>query len=229
MAPPSRPIWSGEIESRLGVKFSIVYGSTELSPIVTQTRPEDSPEDRANTLGQPLPQTEIMICDPETNLPVAPGEVGEFCARGYNLMTGYNDAPEATAAAIDADGWYHTGDLASMDERGYCLIEGRLKDMIIRGGENVYPREIEDLLFAHPEVAEAAVVGAPDQRWGETVVAFVRAAPGCGPSEDQLREYCREHLARTAADDTDLLDALERASWAAVFVMCMAARIAATL
>jgi fatty-acyl-CoA synthase len=183
-----------EIESRLGVRFSIVYGSTELSPIVTQTRPEDSPEDRANTLGQPLPQTEIMICDPHNN-PVAPGEVGELCARGYNLMAGYNNAPEATAAAIDADGWYHTGDLASMDERGFFLIEGRLKDMIIRGGENIYPREIEDLLFGHPDIAEIAVVGAPDPRWGETVAAFVRAAPGCSPTEEQLRAYCREHLA----------------------------------
>ena len=120
--------------------------------------------------------------------------MGELCARGYLVMAGYHGAPEATAAAIDADGWYHTGDLASMDSRGYLSIEGRLKDMIIRGGENIYPREIEDLLFAHPEVAEVAVVGIPDERWGETVAAFVRLTAGGEPDAD-LRLYCREHLA----------------------------------
>jgi len=184
-----------EIEHRLGVTFSIGYGCTECSPMLTQTRLDDAPEVRANTLGRPLPQTEIMVCDLAGNQPVAPGEVGELCARGYGVMAGYNREPEATAAAIDADGWYHSGDLASMDERGYLLIEGRLTDMIIRGGENIYPREIEDLLFAHPEVAEVAVIGAPDERWGETVAAFVRAIPGNSPSEEELRAYCREHLA----------------------------------
>jgi fatty-acyl-CoA synthase len=110
-------------------------------------------------------------------------------------MAGYNAAPEATAAAIDDEGWYRTGDLASMDERGYLRIEGRLKDMIIRGGENIYPREIEELLFAHPHVAEAAVVGLPDPRWGEIVVAFVRPAAGVVPDEDALHTHCREYLA----------------------------------
>jgi fatty-acyl-CoA synthase len=183
------------IEDRLEVRFSIVYGSTECSPLLTQTRLDDTTQDRANTLGQPFPQTEIMVCDPITHQPVQPGEVGELCARGYGVMAGYNRQPDATAAAIDAEGWYHTGDLASMDQRGYLSIEGRLKDMIIRGGENIYPREIEDLLFAHPDVAEVAVVGAPDERWGETVAAFVRAVPGKAPSEVELRSYCRDHLA----------------------------------
>ncbi|MGQ0573072.1 MAG: AMP-binding protein [Pseudonocardia sp.] len=183
------------IEERLGVTFSIVYGTTECCPLITQTRLDDSAADRAATLGQPMPQTEVKVCDPVSGDPVAPGEVGELCARGYLVMAGYNAAPEATAAAIDAEGWYHTGDLAAMDERGYLTIEGRLKDMIIRGGENIYPREIEELLFAHPAVAEVAVVGIPDQRWGETVVAFVRADADADPTEDDLRTYCREHLA----------------------------------
>ncbi len=182
------------IEDRLGVVFSIVYGSTECCPIITQTRLDDSLDDRANTLGQPLPQTEVMVADPVTGEALAPGEVGELRARGYLVMDGYNGAPEATAEAIDDEGWYHTGDLASMDERGYCRIEGRLKDMIIRGGENIYPREIEELLFRHPAVAEIAVVGIPDAKWGEIVVACIR--PGdVTPTEDDLRAYCREHLA----------------------------------
>jgi acyl-CoA synthetase (AMP-forming)/AMP-acid ligase II len=110
-------------------------------------------------------------------------------------MTGYYDMPDQTAAAIDSEGWYQTGDLASMDDRGFLRIEGRLKDMIIRGGENIYPREIEDLLFEHPKVADVAVVGVPDDHWGEVVVAFVRGAPGDTPSADELFAYCREHLA----------------------------------
>jgi fatty-acyl-CoA synthase len=183
------------IEERLGVTFSIVYGITECSPLISQTRLDDALADRAGTLGQPLPQTEVVVADPVTGEAVAPGEVGELRVRGYLVMAGYNAAPEATAAAIDDAGWYHTGDLASMDERGYLRIEGRLKDMIIRGGENVYPREIEELLFAHPHVAEAAVVGLPDPRWGEIVVAFVRPAAGVVPDEDVLRGHCREYLA----------------------------------
>jgi acyl-CoA synthetase (AMP-forming)/AMP-acid ligase II len=124
------------------------------------------------------------------------GEVGELCARGYMVMRGYHDAPEATAQAIDADGWYHTGDLASVDARGYLRIEGRIKDVIIRGGENIYPREIEDVLFAHPGVAEAAVVGVPDHRWGEVVAAFIRPAPDRpAPAPGELRAHCRERLA----------------------------------
>ncbi|HUB23080.1 MAG TPA: AMP-binding protein [Streptosporangiaceae bacterium] len=184
------------VESRLGVAFSIVFGTTECSPLLTTVRLDASAEDRAGTLGTPLPQTEIQIADPGTGAPVPVGQPGELCARGYLVMRGYHDAPEATAAAIDAEGWYHTGDLASLDGRGYLRIEGRIKDMIIRGGENIYPREIEDALFAHPDVAEAVVVGVPDQTWGEVVAAFVRPVPGQpAPAAEDLRAWCRERLA----------------------------------
>jgi fatty-acyl-CoA synthase len=159
------------------------------------TRADDDPDDRAATLGRPLPAVEVRIADPADGGTVAPGAVGELCTRGYHVMTGYFDAPEQTAAAIDADGWLHTGDLATMDERGYCRIAGRLKDMIIRGGENIYPREIEDVLFTHPAVAEVAVVGVPDVVWGEQPAAFVRPAPGARPTADELDAHCRAHLA----------------------------------
>jgi len=185
-----------EVESRLGVRFSIVFGTTECSPLVTQVKLDDPAEDRAGTLGSPLPQTEIMIADVATGQPVPVGEPGELCARGYLVMRGYHDAPEATAAAVDAEGWYHTGDLASLDGRGYLRIEGRIKDMIIRGGENIYPREIEDALFAHPAVAEAAVIGVPDETWGEVAAAYVRPVPGRpAPAPEELRAWCRERLA----------------------------------
>jgi fatty-acyl-CoA synthase len=185
-----------QVEERLGVRFSIVFGTTECSPLLTVVRLDAPAEDRAGTLGTPLPQTEIQIADVATGVPVPVGQPGELCARGYMVMRGYHDAPEATAAAIDADGWYHTGDLASMDDRGYLRIEGRIKDMIIRGGENIYPREIEDALFAHPTVAEAVVVGVPDQTWGEVVAAFVRPVPGqAAPTPEELRAWCRERLA----------------------------------
>jgi fatty-acyl-CoA synthase len=121
--------------------------------------------------------------------------VGEYCTRGYHVMNGYFEMPEATAEAIDDDGWLHTGDLCAMDDRGYCTVEGRLKDMIIRGGENIYPRELEDLLFAHDAVGEVAVVGLPDDKWGETVGAFIRPTPGGSVDKDQLFSYLRENLA----------------------------------
>jgi len=185
-----------QVEERTGARFSIVFGTTECSPLLTVVRPDASAEDRAETLGTPLPQTEIQITDVATGAPVPVGEVGELCARGYMVMRGYHDAPEATAAAIDAAGWYHTGDLASMDGRGCLRIEGRIKDMIIRGGENIYPREIEETLFTHPAVAEVAVVGVPDETWGEVVAAFVRPVPGQpAPAPEELRAWCRERLA----------------------------------
>ncbi|HVS40853.1 MAG TPA: AMP-binding protein [Candidatus Dormibacteraeota bacterium] len=183
------------VEAGLGVRFSIIFGQTEASPGITGTHLDDSPEDKAETLGQPLPQTEVKIIDPATGETLPTGAVGELCARGYLVMTGYHNMPEATAEAIDAEGWLHTGDLASMDERGYCRIEGRLKDMIIRGGENIYPREIEELLYTHPAVADVAVVGAPDPRWGEEVAAFVRPAAGAAPTSEELFAFVRAHLA----------------------------------
>jgi fatty-acyl-CoA synthase len=185
-----------QVEGRLGVRFSIVFGTTECSPLLTQVKLDDSARDRAETLGSPLPQTEIKIADVATGAPVPVGQAGELCARGYMVMRGYHDAPEGTAAAIDAEGWYHTGDLASLDIRGYLRIEGRIKDMIIRGGENIYPREIEDVLFAHPAIAEAVVIGVPDQEWGEVVAAYVRPVPGQpAPAPEELRAHCRERLA----------------------------------
>jgi fatty-acyl-CoA synthase len=183
------------IEDSFGVNFAILYGTTECSPLISQVRLDDSFADKCETLGRPGPQTEVKIAAPGSGDVLPCGTIGELCARGYGVMTGYFDMPEQTAAAIDADGWYHTGDLASMDERGYLRIEGRLKDMIIRGGENIYPREIEDLLFEHPKIAEVAVVGVPDAKWGEEVAAFVRTTPGETPTEAELFTYCRENLA----------------------------------
>jgi fatty-acyl-CoA synthase len=191
------------IESTLGVRFGIVYGQTESSPVITQTRLDDSADDKALTIGQPLPQTEVKIVEPApafgSGAPVPVGVVGELCTRGYLVMEGYNDNPAATAEAIDGDGWLHTGDLCSMDRRGYCTVEGRLKDMIIRGGENLYPREIEELLFTHPSVADVAVVGIPDDRWGEIVGAFVRRSGDV--SEAELRSFVRERLAPQKAPE----------------------------
>jgi acyl-CoA synthetase (AMP-forming)/AMP-acid ligase II len=172
------------VEAAFDARVSIVFAQTEASPVITQTAPSDSGEDRAETVGRPLPHTEVRITAD-----------GELCTRGYHVMTGYFDDPEATAAAIDADGWLHTGDLASMDERGYCRIAGRLKDMIIRGGENIYPREVELVLFEHEDVADVAVVGVPDEVWGEQVAAFIRPAEGRTPDPDALFAYCRERLA----------------------------------
>jgi fatty-acyl-CoA synthase len=184
------------IESTLGVRFCIVYGQTEASPVITQTRLDDDPADKAETIGQPQPQQEVKIVDPVTGEIAPPNAIGEICARGYNVMIGYFDMPDATAETIDNDGWLHTGDLATMDERGYLRIEGRLKDIVIRGGENLYPREIEELLFTHPAVAEVAVLGVPDDKWGEELAAVVRLAPGHeGITGQELHAFVRERLA----------------------------------
>ncbi|MGH3764103.1 MAG: AMP-binding protein [Pseudonocardiaceae bacterium] len=183
-------------EREIGVAVTIGFGQTEASPYVTHTLPDDPNPDWVHTVGRPLPHCEIRIAHPSRGETVPIGVVGEVCVRGYGVMAGYFDAPEATAAALDDDGWLHTGDLGSMDELGYVRISGRLKDMIIRGGENIYPREIEDLLFTHPQVAEAAVVvGIPDAEMGETVAAFVRPAAGAEPDPDQLAAFCRSSLA----------------------------------
>jgi fatty-acyl-CoA synthase len=181
-------------ETELGATFTIVFGQTECSPVASMTRPDDTLDDKAHTLGPPMPHVEVKIVDGETGETVPHGELGEYCTRGYHVMHGYFEMVEATAKTIDEDGWLHTGDLASMDERGYTKIEGRLKDMIIRGGENIYPRELEELLFKHPTVGEAAVVGLPDDRLGEVVGAFIRPAPGASPDRETLFAYLREHL-----------------------------------
>jgi fatty-acyl-CoA synthase len=183
------------IEARFGAGFSIVYGQTEASPVITQVPLDASVEDKSGTIGPPLPRTEVRIVDPRSGETVPPGTIGELCTRGYLVMHGYFDMAKATAEAIDADGWLHTGDLATMDERGYCRITGRLKEMVIRGGENLFPAEIEAVLHEHPAVVEAAVVGVPDPRMGEELAAFVRVAAGEPPSEQELRAHVRAHLA----------------------------------
>jgi acyl-CoA synthetase (AMP-forming)/AMP-acid ligase II len=185
-----------QLEATLGVQVGIVFGQTEASPVITQTRLTDSAEDKAETIGQPHPHQDVKIVDPATSEVVGIGEVGEICCRGYNVMLGYFEAAEATRAAIDDDGWLHTGDLGSMDARGYLTIEGRLKDMVIRGGENLYPREIENLLLTHPGVAEVAVVGVADPRWGEELAAVVRRAKEQPEATgDELHLFVRDRLA----------------------------------
>ena len=183
------------VKSVFGCDFTTVYGQTESSPVVTQTKGNDSLEDLCETVGQPLAQTDISIRDPANNAVAPLGAVGEICARGYCIMLGYNDNPDATAAAIDAEGWLHTGDLGTIDARGYVRVTGRVKEMIIRGGENLFPAEIENILLEHPDVAEVAVVGIPDQRWGEIVAGFVRLTPGARLDRNALIAHCRAHIA----------------------------------
>ncbi|MEW6257312.1 MAG: AMP-binding protein, partial [Pseudomonadota bacterium] len=190
--PPELVRRAGE---RFGVKVAIGFGQTEASPYLTHTVPDDPHPDWIETVGAPLPQTEIKVVDPATGDTLGLGETGEICARAPGVMAGYFENPGATAQALDAQGWLHTGDLGSMDSHGYCRIEGRLKDMIIRGGENIYPREIEDVLFTHPLVASAAVVGVPDAEWGEQVAAFVQPRPGSALDPEDLSRFCRTHLA----------------------------------
>jgi fatty-acyl-CoA synthase len=182
-------------EEKLGAPFTIVYGQTECSPVINMNSPGDVIEDKAQTIGPPFPHIEVRIVDVETGDTVPTGHVGELCTRGYHTMHGYYLMPEQTAATIDADGWLHTGDLAAMDDRGYCTIEGRLKDMIIRGGENIYPKELEELLFERDDVSEVAVIGLPDDKWGETVAAFVKPAPGGTVDKVALFAHLRDHLA----------------------------------
>ncbi|QYJ06515.1 class I adenylate-forming enzyme family protein [Qipengyuania flava] len=183
------------IEETFGCSFATVYGLTETCPLITSVRPEDSLEDKAYTVGQPVPQCAVSIRSIDDNAVVPVGTVGEICARGYNVMEGYNDNPEATAATIDADGWLHTGDLGTMDARGYVKITGRVKEMIIRGGENLFPVEIENVLLEHSDVAQVAVVGLPDEKWGEIVAAFVRVADGAEFDPAALKAHCRSILA----------------------------------
>jgi fatty-acyl-CoA synthase len=183
------------VESSLGVPMSITFAQTESSPCITQTRLDDTPADRAGTLGRPHPNVEVKIADPVTGQDLPAGEVGEILTRGYHVMAGYFDDPAGTREAIDDAGWLHTGDLGSADERGFFRIEGRLKEMIIRGGENIYPREIEQVLHEHPAVADVAVVGMPDDHWGEQVAAFVRLTDGAAVTPGELDSYCRTRLA----------------------------------
>jgi fatty-acyl-CoA synthase len=177
-------------------EVSICYGMTETSPVSTQTRRDDSLERRVGSVGRVGPHIEIKVVDPDTGSTVPRGERGEFCTRGYSVMLGYWDQPEQTAEAIDEAGWMHTGDLAVMDDDGYVNIVGRSKDMIIRGGENVYPREIEEFLYTHPAIADVQVIGVPDERYGEIVCAWVVLKPGSELTDHELRSFCDGRIAR---------------------------------
>ena len=177
-----------------GCAFSTLYGQTEHSPVITQHHDGDSIDDICNTVGQPIPQSEVSIRRIADNRTATIDEIGEICARSPSVMLGYHDNDAATAEAIDADGWLHTGDLGRMDARGYVTITGRVKEMIIRGGENHFPAEIENVLLEHASVAEVAVVGLPDETWGEVIAAFVRTEGGQELDRDALHAHCRARL-----------------------------------
>jgi fatty-acyl-CoA synthase len=184
------------VSSDMGIEqISICFGMTETSPVTTQTRLDDSLENRCATVGEVMPHTEIKIVDPATGLTLPRGEPGEFLARGYPVMRGYWNDPERTAEAIDSSRWMHTGDLATMEEDGHVRIVGRIKDMIIRGGENIYPREIEEFLYTHPEIADVQVIGVPDERYGEELMAWVVCRAGASLTEDTVRDFCRGQIA----------------------------------
>jgi fatty-acyl-CoA synthase len=175
---------------------SIAYGMTETSPVSCQTRADDDLERRTASIGRVHPHVEIKIVDPATGDTVERGQPGEFCTRGYSVMLGYWDDAEKTAEAIDSDGWMHTGDLAEMRDDGYCNIVGRIKDMVIRGGENIYPREIEEFLYGHPDIEDVQVIGVPDEKYGEELCAWIKMREGAEPLDaDKVRAYCDGRLA----------------------------------
>jgi len=173
----------------------IVYGQTETSPGITMTTTRDPVERRVSTVGRAFPHTEIKIIDPKTGRIVPRGRVGEICARGYCVMKGYYNNPSATHATLDDDRWNHTGDLGTIDEEGYVRIVGRLKDMVIRGGENIYPREIEEFLHHHPKIADVYVIGVPDEKYGEELMAWVMVDEGASMTEEEVKEFCRGKIA----------------------------------
>ena len=176
-------------------EVTIAYGQTESSPVITQTRTDDPLELKVSTVGKVLPNVELKIVDIETGAALPPGKQGELCTRGYLVMKGYYKMPEETAKAIDTDGWLHTGDLAVMDENGYCKITGRIKNMIIRGGENIYPREIEEFLYTHPKISDIQVYGVPDRKYGEQVMAAIVLKQGCDLTEAEVQQFCRGRIA----------------------------------
>ncbi len=185
------------VNEKMGAKeITIAYGQTESSPVITQTRTDDPLELRVETVGKALPLVEVKIVEPGTMEEVPRGVQGELCTRGYHVMEGYYKNPDATMEAIDEQGWLHTGDLAVMDENGYCRVTGRLKDMIIRGGENIYPREIEEFLYTHPKVLDVQVIGIPDKVYGEEVMAWIILKDGESASSDEIREYCKGKISR---------------------------------
>ena len=176
-------------------EVTICYGMTETSPVSTQTGADDTIDKRVGTVGQVHPHVEVKVVDPATGDTVERGQAGEFCTRGYSVMTGYWNDPARTAEAVDADGWMHTGDLATMDDDGYLNIVGRIKDMIIRGGENVYPREIEEYLYTHPDIADVQVIGVPDAKYGEEIMAWVKVRDGATLTDDDVKAFCQGRIA----------------------------------
>jgi fatty-acyl-CoA synthase len=176
-------------------EVTIMYGMTETSPVSTMTRRSDDIEHRVSTVGTVMPHVEVQIIDPDTGLTAQRGTPGELCTRGYSVMLGYWDAPDQTAEAVDPAGWMHTGDLATMDDDGYVAIVGRIKDMVVRGGENVYPREVEEFLYRHPAIADVQVIGVPDDKYGEQLMAWVCVKPGASLTIDELRFFCAGELA----------------------------------
>ena len=186
-----------QVVERMGMRdVSICYGMTETSPVSTQTRTTDSLEHRVSTVGRVGPHLEVKVIDPVTGACVPRGTDGELCTRGYSVMLGYWEQPEQTAESIDADGWMHSGDLAVMDEDGFLSVTGRIKDMVIRGGENIYPREIEEFLYTHPDIVDAQVIGVPDAKYGEELMAWVRLRPGAPElTAAAVRAFCLGKLA----------------------------------
>lgn len=182
------------VKTTFGATVQIVYGQTECSPVITMARRDDLFEDLVSTIGQPLPNVEVKIADPQSGNVLPIGEQGEICTRGYHVMHGYNGNPDATAKAIDPEGWLLTGDLGRMDSRGYLSITGRVKEMIIRGGENLFPAEIENAVLEHQDIAEAAVVGVPCAVFGEQVACFMRAKGTARPQPTELKAFIRERL-----------------------------------
>jgi fatty-acyl-CoA synthase len=176
-------------------EVTICYGMTETSPVSFQTGTDDPVDKRVATVGRVHPHVEVKVVDPESGRVVPRGAPGELCTRGYVVMLGYWDNQEATAEAVDRAGWMHTGDLATLDADGYANIVGRIKDMVIRGGENIYPREVEEFLYQHPAVGDVQVVGVPDERYGEELCAWVRLREGQTVSGEELREWCRGRIA----------------------------------
>jgi fatty-acyl-CoA synthase len=186
-----------QVIDRMGMsEVSIAYGMTETSPVSTQTRVDDSIERRVATVGRVGPHIEVKVIDPATGLTVPRGAPGELCTRGYSVMLGYWRQPDKTSEVIDAARWMHTGDLAVMDDEGYLSITGRIKDMVIRGGENIYPREVEEFLYTHPDILDAQVIGVPDARYGEELMAWIRLRAGAAPiTAESLRDFCTGKLA----------------------------------
>jgi fatty-acyl-CoA synthase len=185
------------IEHDLGADFVMVFGQTEMSGVICQSMRNDTDHHRSLTVGIPYVHTEARIADRVTNATLPLGEIGEICLRGYATLIEYFDMPEATAGSFDAEGWFHTGDMGTMEPDGYMTITGRLKEMVIRGGENIYPREVEDVLVTHPAIADAAIFGVPDEKWGEQLVAAVRLRPGGEQAtEEELKSFLRERIAR---------------------------------